>query len=207
MTGTLPTLDAGYFNAMYEASADPWGFTSRWYEARKYAISVAMLPRQHYREAFEPGCSIGVLTELLAPRCASLLSCDLAPAAVHAAAERTRQLPQVRVEQRVLPADWPGGRFDLLVASELLYYFGGHDLDDMLGRITAALHPEGNLLAVHWLHPVPEYPRSGAEVHQALAASRGLARLAVHQERDFLAEVYVRTDGEATSVAQAAGLA
>lgn len=207
MTGTPPTLDAGYFNAMYEASADPWGFSSRWYEARKYAISMAMLPRQHYREAFEPGCSIGVLTESLASRCASLLSCDLAPAAVHAAARRTRHLPHVRVERRVLPADWPGGRFDLIVASELLYYFGGHDLDDMLARITAALRPDGNLLAVHWLHPVAEYPRSGAEVHHALAATCGLARLATHRERDFLAEVYVRTDGEAVSVAQATGLA
>lgn len=207
MTGTPPTLDAGYFNAMYEASPDPWGFTSRWYEARKYAISVAMLPRQRYGEAFEPGCSIGVLTELLAPRCDSLLSCDLAPAAVHAAAERTRHLPHVRVENRVLPRDWPGGRFDLIVGSELLYYFGGPDLDQVIGRITAALRPDGNLLAVHWLHPVTEYPRSGAEVHDALAATRGLARLAEHRERDFLAEVYVRTDGEVASVAQAAGLA
>jgi SAM-dependent methyltransferase len=206
-TRTPPTLDAGYFNAMYEASADPWGFTSRWYEARKYAISVAMLPREHYGEAFEPGCSIGVLTELLAPRCTRLLSCDLAPAAVRAASDRTRQLAQVRVEQRVLPRDWPAGRFDLIVASEVLYYFGGPDLDDMLDHIMDALRPQGNLLAVHWLHPVPEYPRSGAEVHRALAARPGLARLAEHRERDFLAEVYVRTDGAATSVAQATGLA
>jgi SAM-dependent methyltransferase len=206
VTGAPPTLDAGYFNAMYEASADPWGFTSRWYEARKYAISVAMLPQQRYRDAFEPGCSIGVLTELLAPRCGSLLSCDLAPAAVHAAADRTRHLPQVRVENRVLPQDWPGGQFDLIVASELLYYFGGPDLDDMIGRIAAALRPDGSLLAVHWLHPVAEYPRSGAEVHHALAGTRGLARLAAHRERDFLAEVYVRTDGEAASVAQVTGL-
>ena len=207
MTQTPPTLDAGYFNAMYEASADPWGFTSRWYEARKYAISTALLPREHYGTAFEPGCSIGVLTELLAPRCARLLSCDLAPAAVRAAVGRTRHLPHVRVEQRALPQDWPCGRFDLIVASELLYYFGGLDLGGMLDRITDALRPGGNLLAVHWLHPVPEYPRSGAEVHRALADQPGLARLAEHRERDFLAEVYVRTDGEATSVAQAAGLA
>jgi cyclopropane fatty-acyl-phospholipid synthase-like methyltransferase len=207
VTRTPPTLDAGYFNAMYESSADPWGFTSRWYEARKYAISLAMLPRQQYGDAFEPGCSIGVMTELLAPRCASLLACDLAPAAVRAAADRTRHLPQVRVEQRLLPRGWPEGRYDLIVASEMLYYFAGPDLDDMLGRITATLRPDGNLLAVHWLHPVPEYPRTGAGVHRALAAQPGLARLAGHRERDFLAEVYVRTDGEATSVAQAAGLA
>jgi hypothetical protein len=41
------TLDAGYFDAMYASAPDPWGFATRWYEARKYAISMAMLPEPH----------------------------------------------------------------------------------------------------------------------------------------------------------------
>ena len=41
---------------MYAESDDPWGFTSRWYERRKYAITLAMLPHEHYPDAFEPGC-------------------------------------------------------------------------------------------------------------------------------------------------------
>jgi NADPH-dependent ferric siderophore reductase len=40
-----------------------------------------------------------------------------------------------------------------------------------------------------------------------LAAQPGLARLAEHVEADFRAEVYLRTDGAAVSVAQASGLA
>jgi SAM-dependent methyltransferase len=200
------TLEAGYFDSMYAASADPWGFASRWYEMRKYAISVAMLPRQRYPAAFEPGCSIGVLTELLAPRCAYLLSCDVAAAAVRTAAARTAHLSHVRVQQRVIPRDWPGGTFDLIVFSELLYYFGADDLDRVLGRAVAALRPGGSLLAVHWLHPVAGYPRSGEEVHRDIAGRPGLSRLAEHRERDFLAEVFVRTHGEPVSVAQAAGL-
>ena len=63
------TLDAGYFRDMYAASPDPYGLAERWYEARKYALSLALLPRERYGAAFEPGCSIGVLTALLAPRC------------------------------------------------------------------------------------------------------------------------------------------
>ena len=38
---------------VYAASGDPWGFTSRWYEERKYALSLAMLPRRRYAEAVE----------------------------------------------------------------------------------------------------------------------------------------------------------
>ena len=83
------TLPGDYFDAMYQAASDPWGFEDRWYEQRKYAISLALLPERRYRNAFEPGCSIGVLTRMLAGRCDRLLSCDVAEAAVRAAARRT----------------------------------------------------------------------------------------------------------------------
>ena len=207
MTTAPETLGAGYFDGMYAAAADPWGFTERWYERRKYAITLAMLPRERYRAAFEPGCSIGVFSRLLAPRCGTLLSCDLAAAAVSAAAERTADLPQVRVEQRDITAQWPSGRFDLVVLSEILYYFGDHDLEQVLKHAAASLEPEGTLLAVHWRHPVADYPRPGDDVHRALVRQPGLARLVRHAEPDFLAEVYLRTDGAPVSVAQATGLA
>ncbi|HZR48198.1 MAG TPA: SAM-dependent methyltransferase [Streptosporangiaceae bacterium] len=202
----LVTLGKSYFDAMYEAAPDPWGFEERWYEQRKYAISLALLPARRYSRAFEPGCSIGVFSHMLAQRCDSLLSCDLAARAVRAAAQRTRDLPQVRVEQREIPRDWPSGSFDLIVLSEFLYYFGDLDLDQVLDNAATALEPDGTLLAVHWRHPVVDYPRSGDDVHRALAAQPGLARLVRHTEPDFLAEAYIRTDGVPVSVAQATGL-
>jgi SAM-dependent methyltransferase len=203
---TPATLGAGYFDAMYEAAPDPWGFEDRWYEQRKYAITLAQLPERRYRSAFEPGCSIGVLTAMLARRCDRLLSCDVARAAVQAAARRTRDLPQVLVEQRQIPQQWPAGRFDLIVFSEILYYLGDGDLEQVLGHAVRTLRPGGTLLAVHWRHPVTDYPRSGDDVHRALVARSGLARLASHDEEDFLAETYSRTDGPPVSVARATGL-
>ena len=200
------TLPGDYFDAMYQAASDPWGFEDRWYEQRKYAISLALLPERQYRHAFEPGCSIGVLSRMLAGRCDRLLSCDGAEAAVRAAVRRTRDLPQVLVERRQIPRQWPGGRFDLVVFSEILYYLGDSDLDQVLSCGVGALQPGGTLLAVHWRHPVADYPRSGDDVHQALAARPGLARLVSHQEPDFVAEVYIRTDATPVSVAQATGL-
>jgi SAM-dependent methyltransferase len=201
------TLGTDYFDQLYATSADPWGFRTRWYEARKYAISVALLPAERYGGAFEPGCSIGVLTEQLAPRCDRLLACDGSAAAVRQTAARTARCPTVRVQRRVIPADWPAGEFDLIVFSEFLYYFAGDDLARVLDLGVATLRPGGTLLAVHWRYPVADYPRTGDEVHQALAGQAGLARLVEHREPDFLAEVYIRPDGEPISVAQAGGLA
>jgi SAM-dependent methyltransferase len=179
----------------------------RWYEARKYAVSLALLPRQRYGAAFELGCSIGVLTARLAARCDDLLACDTAAEAVAAAQATTAGLPGVRVEQRTMPRDWPPDpSFDLIVLSEVLYYFGDEDLNAVLALSISALRPGGQLLAVHWRHPAPDYPRSGDDVHRALGAHGGLARLARYRDLDFTAEVYTRADGDRRSVAQASGI-
>ena len=200
------TLDVAFFRDCYAASPDPWGLAERWYEARKYAISLALLPRARYETVFEPGCSIGVLTAKLAERCDHLLACDAVPDAVASAQARTAGLPGVRVEHKVLPGDWPPGSFDLVVLSELLYYFDDAGLDEVLRLGTGALRPGGHLLAVHWRHSAPSHPRTGDQVHEALAACAGLARLARYRDPDFTAEVYARADGDLRSVAQAGGI-
>ena len=91
---------------------------------------------------------------------------------------------------------------------ECLYYFTGADLHRVLDFGVTSLRPGGTLLAVHWRHPVADHPLRGDDVHAALAgrAGRGLAKLVQHAEPDFLADVYLRTDGEPVSVAQAGGL-
>lgn len=205
------TLGPEYFETVYATSPDPWGFSTRWYETRKYALSVALLPRPRYGRAFEPGCSIGVLTEMLAQRCDSLLSCDISPSAVQAAAQRVAGHPHVRVRRRSIPCDWPAGTFDLIVLSEVLYYFSKEDLGEVLDRAVGALEDGGTLLAVHWQHRVHDYPLGGDEVHRAIADRPDLTLVADHREPDFLAQAYVRapagTDPVSLSVARPEGLA
>ena len=65
---------------MYARVAGSVGTADRWYERRKYAITMAMLPLPRYRHAYEPGCSVGVLTELLAARCDHVTATDVAEA-------------------------------------------------------------------------------------------------------------------------------
>jgi SAM-dependent methyltransferase len=200
------SLDVGYFDHMYAVAPDPWGLATRWYEARKYAITLALLPEPHYGEAFEPGCSVGVLTGMLAARCGQVRAWDASTAAVRTAAARTAHLPNVRVDRGAIPGDWPPGQFDLIVFSEVLYYFAGAELDRILDRAVASLRPGGSLLAVHWRHPVADYPRRGDDVHRVLAARRDLDLRVGHTETDFTAEVYQQAGRELVSVAQAEGL-
>ena len=71
----------------------------------------------------------------------------------------------------------------------------------------ASLRPGGTVLAVHWRHPVADYPRSGDDVHRVLAARRDLALRVGHTEADFHAGVYQRAGHRLVSVAEAEGLA
>ena len=201
------SVDTGYFSELYAASPDPYGLAERWYEARKYALTVALLPRPRYGTAFEPGCSIGVLTTQLAARCDRLLACDAIPGAVASAQARTSRLRGVRVERRVIPREWPSHTFDLIVFSEFLYYFDDADFDRLLRLGTGSLRPGGHLLAVHWRHPAPDHPRTGDDVHDILAGHPALARLARYRDPDFTAEVHSHAGGDLRSVAQAGGIA
>ncbi|MGH3833691.1 MAG: SAM-dependent methyltransferase [Pseudonocardiaceae bacterium] len=201
-----PSLPAGYFEDLYAAASDPWGFTTRWYEHRKYACALAALPQARYRRGYEPGCSIGVFTEHLAARCDELLATDVAETPLRTARDRLARLHQVAIERRAAPADWPPGSFDLIVISELGYYLDPLDLHRLWAAATHTLLPGGTLLAVHWRHPVADYPLNGDDVHAALAAQPGLGRLVEHVEEDFRLEVYLRTPPAVRSIATQTGL-
>lgn len=203
MSGSLP---AEYFDALYATTADPWGFRTRWYEQRKYACALAALPRERYRRGYEPGCSIGVFTAHLAARCDQLLATDVAGAPLGTARDRLAHSPHVEIERRAVPDEWPSGRFDLIVISELGYYLDAVDLVRLWTAATDALEPGGTLLAVHWRHPVADYPQTGDAVHDALAGQPGLGLLVEHIEEDFRLDLYLRTPPAVRSVATQTGL-
>jgi trans-aconitate methyltransferase len=183
------TLSGEYFDALYEAHDDPWGLGSRWYERRKYDLTMATLPRSHYRSAFEPGCSIGVLTARLAQRCDTLLAMDISRASLDRASDRG--LPaSVRFQQGALPRDWPTEVFDLIVFSEVGYYFSSTDLDVVISHLQNSLSADGHLIAVHWRPKVADYPLSGDEVHQTLRATPGLHAIAQYEDEYALLEVF-----------------
>jgi LmbE family N-acetylglucosaminyl deacetylase/SAM-dependent methyltransferase len=197
------SLSGAYFDAAYARRPDPWGFETRWYESRKRAITLAALPTERYESAFEIGCSIGVLTELLAERCAAVLAVDISQAAVNRARTRLVGAPHVTVERMDVGRRFPDRHFDLVLLSEVGYYFDNETLDDVLGHVESSLGHSGTLVACHWRHPVDDYPLSGDDVHAAIRRRPGLTRLAVHVEEDFILEVF-SPDGR--SVAERTGL-
>lgn len=162
-----PSLPPRYFEDVYRAHDDPWGFATSPYESEKYAATVAALPRERYRSGFEVGCSIGVLTERLASRCDALLSVDVVESVLERARERCRELHHASFARMVVPEEFPDATFDLVVLSEVGYYWSREALKDAKARIAEALEPGGHLLLVHWTPLVHDYPLTGDQVHEA----------------------------------------
>ena len=182
MSRHTATLPGDYFSGMYASDPDPWGFATSAYERDKYAATLRCLPRTRYRAAFEPACSIGVFTRALGERCDRLVASDMVPAAVEAARVRCADLPAVEIRRGAVPADWPDGRFDLIVLSEFLYFLARADVSAIARCVAGAIEPGGDVVLVHWLG-VTDYPLSGDEAAEAfIAQAAGFAGV-LHRTR------------------------
>ena len=183
MTRRDASLTPDYFAGLYGADPDPdpWGFTTSAYEAAKYAATLAALPRDRYASGLEIGCSIGVLTQRLSQRCETLLGIDVVETALSAARARNAATPWVRFEPCAIPDAWPSGRFDLILLSEVAYFFTRADITRIAARIGASILPGGDIVLVHWLGET-DYPLSGDGAAEALIAEARFAQV-VHQAR------------------------
>jgi hypothetical protein len=187
----MTSTKRSYFEDMYGKEADPWGFEHSPYEQRKYVLTEASLPHIRYRSAFEPGCSIGVLSEMLAPRCDQLLATDIIPSALARAAARMANHSNVVIENRPIPDEWPSGCFDLVVLSEIAYYFDRADLEAIMARVFATTERGAHIVGVHW-RGVTDYPLSGDRTHEIIDATTGLLSIVHHVETEFLLDVWER---------------
>jgi predicted TPR repeat methyltransferase len=176
---------------MYESDPDPWNFATSSYEQRKYALTMAALPRQHFRSVFEPGCSIGVLTEFLAPHCERLLATDIVPCALEVATSRLEKFDNVVVERRAIPEEWPKEKFDLVVLSEIAYYFDAPTLRRIIALVVESTDPGSNLIGVHWRGET-DYPLSGDDAHALIDENLWLSRVAHYVEEEFVLDLWER---------------
>jgi predicted TPR repeat methyltransferase len=159
------SLSTEFFEQLYQENSDPWQFATSEYEAKKYATTLNALPRNLYQAGFEIGGSIGILTEKLARRCQSLLSVDVSPTAQAQAIDRCQHLNNIKFELMSVPESFPTESFDLIVLSEVGYYWSWEDLHKAQCLIVEGLQPQGHLLLVHWTADRGILSLTGDEVH------------------------------------------
>ena len=172
MTPSAPLVRAStsreFFEDLYLADPDPWRFTDDVYERGRYDHLLEHVPAGRYHTAFEPGCSIGVLTRHLADRCRRVVAIDIAGTAIAEARHACADRPGVELTRGELPDDLPVEPLDLVVLSEIGYYFSEPVLVDLARRIRDVIAPGGRVVAVHWIGTSPDHVLHGREVHRIL---------------------------------------
>jgi SAM-dependent methyltransferase len=154
-----------YFEDLWAGSPDPWDHAGRWYETRKYDLTVAALPAPRYRHAVEPACGIGLLTTRLAARADRVTATDRFPRAVGEASARCAVLPHVTVDVADVRDGPPVAPYDLAVVGEVLYYFDAGTAVDVLRHWHHGITPGGHLVLVHHRPAVAEHVLDGDDVH------------------------------------------
>jgi SAM-dependent methyltransferase len=179
------SLDADYFEALYQVAEDPWEFATSAYEAEIYCDTIAALGEERAQVALEMGCSIGVLTQALAPLCDRLVSTELSPTGLERARRRCADLTNVRFQLARNVTDGLEEPLDLIVLSEVVYYWDDHDAALVGAGINRWLNPGGRVLLVHWLGET-DYPKTADD---AVATLFGLTR-SLSIERQSRREAY-----------------
>lgn len=158
-------LSQEIFDLLYTVKEDPWQYRTSVLERGKYTDLLTVLPQLPWHRALEVGCSEGLFTRMLADRVECLKAIDFSPKALARAQQKLVGLDHVQLEQLNIRDQEPGGTFDLIVASEVLYYMGDvHQIRALGRRMLSWLKPGGHLLLCHM--------RSQSDESQGIPVSR-----------------------------------
>ncbi|HTK02046.1 MAG TPA: class I SAM-dependent methyltransferase, partial [Bordetella sp.] len=103
----------------------------------------------------------------------------------------------VRALVAELPAQWPlsaGKTCDLIVVSELAYYFTDADLPCFLDRCLAALAPGGEWAMCDSTKDFDDRAQPTPALHARVGQLDGLAKVVSHQDEQFLLEIWRKAD-------------
>ncbi len=193
------TLSHSYFNKIYADKVDPWGFATRQYEKDKYEDTVRALTKQVYPRGFEVGCSIGILTQQLAARCKTLISSEINAKALAEARRRNAHLANVHFCSMMFPRQQPAGTFDLIILSEVAYYWSEKEFAFAQSCILKLLEPQGQLLLVHYTPTETDYPLTGDQVHEkylalTTEASPVLRHVSGHRREQYRLDLFEKVE-------------
>lgn len=188
------------FDALYRNDPDPWAVGTAWYERRKRAVLMASLPRQRYRQALELGCGTGDATRSLAGRCEAVYAVDLSDTAIGRSRQAlTREgIGNVTLAVMQLPAAWPlvaDESADLIVVSELAYYFADPELDAFLARCLNSLAVDGDWIMCHYTCDFHDRRQATDRLHGAVQALGGLQCIVSHSDARFRLDVWRKQSG------------
>jgi SAM-dependent methyltransferase len=161
----MTAIDPAGFEQKFQKNIDPWNYTSSPFEHFKRKVLLRACGCRTYGRGLELACAIGETTRYLSRRCLRLLAVDSSPTALVEAKRRLRGNSKVSFRLATLPEHMPHGPFDLIVASEIVYYLSPHALDKLVRRLDAATAPNGRVVILNHICPFEDAAQPPARAH------------------------------------------
>ena len=143
------SLHLDHFESLYRAHPDPWRAETCWQEHWKRLAVDRTLGPGKLKSGLELACGNGASTAALARRFNRLLAVDGSPAAVAISSARMTAAPGVSIACARLPDGFPEGRYDAVIANELLYYMPFAAAAALLCKVRLSLRDRGRFVTVN----------------------------------------------------------
>lgn len=155
------------------ATEDPWNYHNA-YEQGKYARTLGLLGNRRFDRALELACAEGLFTVQLAAQVDNLTAADISRTALERARARCEDagLANIRFEEIDFFNANFGTGWDLIVASEVLYYMGSPEtVARFAARVADALCDGGLFLHAHAYEVSDSPDRTGFDWGDSFAAA------------------------------------
>lgn len=173
-----------HYERWFAEEPDPWNFETSEYELAKRRATLVACGEPRRSAILELGAANGVLAHDLTRLGERVVAVEGVASAAALARTRLADITGAQVVEGLIPDAVPQGPYDLVVASEILYYLSPEAYRVTLGAIADWLAPGGRLVAVHWRPAGPERPRTADDVHADLIGLPALAHLGGNGARD-----------------------
>ena len=173
-----------HFEKLYQKKPDPWNYENYEFEKEKYQKTLEAIPRE-VQTIWEIGCSEGIFTQLLLKKGKEVVGVDISETALSRARERLKDYSdKIHLQKLDITREDLNGTFDLILASEILYYLGGKNvLLPLEEKFFYHLQPGGYLLLCHF------YP-SGKIIHDIFRENNRFYEVGEevthHPHRDYI---------------------
>jgi len=128
---------------------NPYRVEDRPQDIEKFNHAFNIINQRRYGSILEIGCGDGYFLERYFPLSDRILATDISKLALKMAKERLKGQKNIEFRQFDLIKDDIDKRFDLVVCSEVLYYFTLDQLKAAVPKILKWIKKDGSLLSIH----------------------------------------------------------
>lgn len=173
------------FEEIYAGSTkDAWAYENGEFARRRFQFVLEMLPESRVASALEVGCAEGHFTKELAGRVDQLLACDISKIAIERAQQFCKDVRNVRYATLDVRNGLPGGEFDLILFSDVLYYFSKKEALRVIDDSAKRLSPGGFLLLSNEWSPRYRSLFPPSKIVRMIERSNSWRTIAVRQLQD-----------------------